>query len=85
MARRMTLCILPQSKDIGVMDHGEVAPAEVIAMAKRWAADAKERAEEVLAAADDEFRVTVVDGVHVQHPVRTLQEGRAQTPSGSSQ
>lgn len=77
MTQKMTLCTLPGSMHPGVMDYGEVAPADVIAMARRWAANDKARAEEILAATDSDFRVALVEGIHKQRPLKLIQEGRA--------
>lgn len=76
-ARTMTLLTLPGGSYSGVMDHGEVAPSEIIAMARRWATQQKAEAEECLAASDDDFKIEIVEGVHIQRHKRLIQPGRA--------
>jgi hypothetical protein len=79
VSERMTTIRLPSGKDGGFMDYGDKPADEMVAAYRQIAADMKERAEEILAAADSDFRIEVVRGVHVQHPVRLIQKGRDHT------
>jgi hypothetical protein len=56
----------------GIMEYGRKTRAEMVALFREKAAHDKADAERVLAAADDEFKVRVVRGIHVQHLIERL-------------
>lgn len=76
MTEKLTQIHLPGSLASGQADWGEKTVAEMIAQYRANAATWLKDAQDVLAAADADFRVTVVRGSIVQHPVKTLQQGR---------
>lgn len=76
MSDIMTCITLPGSKACGWMDYGRLLAADIIATYRQNAQRDKEAAEQVLAAADADFRIEIVRGVHVQHHVALIQDGR---------
>jgi len=80
MTEKMTVIRLPSGKDAGFMDYGEQTAEAMISTYRKMAADMRERADEIDAASDSDFRVEVVRGKIVEHPVHVLQEGRPHTP-----
>jgi hypothetical protein len=60
----------------GYMDHGEVEPAALIARYRTIWEKYLEQAQAILAAKDEDFKIHVVRGVHVQHLVKEIQKGR---------
>ena len=77
MSEKLTRIGLPgQHAWSGLMDWGE--RDDMIAQARRYAAHLRAQAEMIEAAADDDFRIDVVRGSHVQHHVRDIQPGKAQ-------
>lgn len=83
MSEKMTVIRLPSGKSAGFMDYGEQDAATMIAAYRGLALRQREEADEILAAADSDFRIEVVRGKIVEHPIRTLQEGRDHTPDCS--
>lgn len=79
VSEKMTIIRLPSGKDAGFMDWGEQDAETMLGTYRQMAVDMRERAEEILAAKDGDFRIEVVRGVHVQHPVRLIQQGRDHT------
>lgn len=77
MSEKMTTIHLAGlSQGAGFMDYGEKTAAEMIATYRRNAESDLAKAQAILAAADDDFQIKVVRGVHVQHHIRTIQEGK---------
>jgi hypothetical protein len=77
VTRRLTSVRLPGARAAGLMNDGTVSAPEMIRQYREYAERQLAEAEAILGADDAEFRVTVVDGVHVERHVRTVQEGRA--------
>ncbi len=63
-------------KGWGYQDWGRQSVPAMIAMVRLQAANLRRQAEAIERAADEDFRVTIVRGSHVQHHVKTLQEGK---------
>lgn len=76
MSEKMTVIDLPGQFGCGLMDYGDLPAEKMIADVRKMAADWRAKADAIEGAGDDDFRIRVVRGVHVQHPIRTLQEGR---------
>lgn len=85
MSDILTVIRLPGTKFGGLMEYGTKTVAEMIQRVKEHAAYERDQAimdaENVLNAPDSAFQVEVVRGVHVQHPVRTLQIAEKQKDS----
>lgn len=74
MSEKLTRIRLPGNSAFkGLQDWGERSAAEMIALARNYAAHLRAQAEAVEAAADADFQVDIVRGVYVQHHVRELQ------------
>ena len=76
MTRRMTMISLPGSGGTGFMDDGVVPAEKMIEDFRVRMLRMKQQAEEALDALDVDFRIEVVDGVHVRRRVKLVQEGR---------
>lgn len=59
----------------GLMDWGDVQAVDIIARYRSYAAHWRAVVEAIEQTPDADFRITVVRGCHVQHHVRTIQEG----------
>lgn len=76
MADILTEINLPGIDGSGIANWGERSPAEMVAYIRSHFQREKGIAEMVLAAADEDFRIGVVKGVHARRRVRLLQDGR---------
>ncbi len=76
MADRMTEINLPGAW-VGIAEHGRVDPEQMITQAREQAARDLAAAQAVLAAADEDFRITTYVGVHVQRELEVIQPGGA--------
>lgn len=75
MTDRHTTITLPTSRDPGLQVPGRVAPAELIADYRAQARRQLEQAQQVLAAADTDFRVVTHRGIHRITSLEILQPG----------
>jgi len=74
MSEKMTRIRLPgQRAWSGLQDWGEHSAAEIIALARHYAAHLRNQAELIDAATDEEFQVDLVRGVHRQHLLKSIQ------------
>lgn len=71
---RINLPGLPQGD--GYMDWGECPADAMILIMRRRAAHMREVADAIESASDDDFKIDIVRGSHVQHFVRNVQPGR---------
>lgn len=76
MSERMTGIHLPGLFGAGFADYGRKTVPEMIAQLRAKAEQEKRDAEAILAAADDDFRVTTYVGHLVQRNREVLQPGR---------
>lgn len=78
MSEKMTRIDLPGQRDWpGLMDYGE--RDDMIAQARLHSAHLRKQADNIDAAADSDFKIDIVRGIHVQHHVRNIQPGRSPT------
>lgn len=76
MSKKMTVIGLPGLRHgTGLQDWGELTAGDMIKQYRDHARYELEWAQQVLAAKDEDFRITVVRGPWAQHHIRTLQEG----------
>lgn len=72
-AQKMTRIRLPGlSGGAGLMDYGELSHAEMVEKIRDHARHNKANADAILAAADEDFEVVILRGVHVQYFVRNV-------------
>lgn len=77
MSEKMTLIDLrDRSVWSGIGEWGECSAAKMIERARGYAQHLRAQADLIDAAADEDFHIRIVRGRIVQHPVRTVQEGR---------
>lgn len=76
MSEKMTTIKLPGSDWTGFADWGEKTVDEMYRQARSHAFRELEIANAILGATREDFRVRVVRGIIIQHPIKTLQEGR---------
>lgn len=77
MSEKLTTIHIPGTPNgWGLMDWGEKTVPEMIALYRSYAVEWRKRVEAIEACADGDFAIAIIRGVHVQHPIRTLQEGR---------
>lgn len=76
MAERMTSISLRGSSHNGLADWGRKSAEEMIQQFRDHALRQKQAAEEVLAAADEDFRVETYTGVYVQRNKEIIQTGK---------
>lgn len=76
MSERMTSIDIPGSKNSGIADFGRLTAENMIRQFREYAQRQKEAAEEILAAADDDFRVETYTGVYVQRNREVIQPGK---------
>ena len=76
MSERLTSIYLAGSKHPGYADYGRKTPIEMIEAFRSHARYMRDRAEEILAASDADFRVETHMGVHVRKSVEVLQNGK---------
>lgn len=74
MSDRITTISLPGTG--GWMEYGRRTPEEMIAACRSHARQELAEAQAVLAAGDEDFRITTAVGVHVQRNREVLQEGK---------
>jgi hypothetical protein len=75
MSEKMTLIRVPgQQSGLGLMLYGEETAEKAIADYRALGARHRAQAEIIENAADEDFQIDVVRGVHVQHHVRTVQQ-----------
>lgn len=75
MSSLLTRITLPKQKVwTGLLDWGCLTPEDMIRQARSYAAHLRAQADAIDSAADEDFRVVVVKGAHVQRHQRTLQE-----------
>ncbi len=60
----------------GFADYGRRSVPEMVAYIRRHAAEMKRDAEAILAADDEDFRVTTYRGILVQRDAKVLQQGK---------
>jgi len=66
-----------KGRGCSLADYGRRTPSEMIGQVRDMARSDLKRSQEILAAADDEFRVETYTGVHVRRNVEILQAGAA--------
>lgn len=76
VADRLTGIELPGTLDPGVADYGRKTASQMIALYRRKAQRELAVATAILAANDEDFRVTTYRGVYVQRDLQVVQEGR---------
>lgn len=77
MSEKRTVIDLPGQREFpGVGDWGEKTVEEMIHQVRSYAAHLRKQAEAIERAADCDFLVEVVRGVHVPKRLKLLQEGR---------
>lgn len=77
MTEKLTRITLPgRTAFRGLMDWGELTPAQMIAQARVHARHLRSEAEAIERAADADFQVDVVRGSVVQRYVKTLQHAQ---------
>ncbi len=80
MARKMTRISIPGSKVfVGLADWDEQPASEMIRQIRSYAADLRAKAEEIERAADADFQIDIVRGVHCPKHVAVVQKS-ARTP-----
>ena len=85
MSEKMTRLRLPGSTDfVGLMEWGECTSEQMISMARDYAKSLRCEAEVIEEAADEDFQIDLVRGVHVQHHVKNLQQS-SRISSGKQQ
>lgn len=78
MSEKMTRLELPGQKEFpGIMHHGEKTIAEAIADARSHATHLRKQAEAIERAADADFQVDLVRGMHVPKLIKTLQQAKS--------
>lgn len=81
MTERLTRITLPGAKaSKGLMDWGKLSTAEMVEQLRQHAAHLRAQAEEIETAADADFKVDLVEGVHRQRLIEAIQPGRSPTP-----
>lgn len=78
MAEQCTLIELIGSDWSGFIDRGTQTVESMVAKARRQAAWLRKQADQLDAAEDADFCVSVIRGVNAMHHVRTLQAGRGE-------
>lgn len=77
MTALLTRVTLPGAKACkGIMDWGKIPVTDMIAQLRQHAAHLRAQADEIEAAADADFRVDLVEGVHRNRLIEVFQEGR---------
>lgn len=77
MTKKRTIIDLPGQREFpGIGNWGEKTAEEMISEVRKYAAHLRKQAEAIDQAADGDFLIEVVRGVHVPKRVKLLQEGR---------
>lgn len=77
MSDKMTVISVPgRPSGDSLMDWGDKTTAEMISFYRAYAARLRSRAEAIEKMSDEDFRIEIVRGRVVQHPIKVLQEGR---------
>lgn len=78
MSEKMTRLELPGQREFpGIMHYGEKTVAEAIADARSHAAHLRKQAEAIERAADADFQIDLVRGMHVPKVIKTLQQSQS--------
>ncbi len=77
MSEKMTIISVPgRPNGDSFMEWGDKTASEMISAYRAYATHLRARVEAIEGMSDDDFRIAIVRGRIVQHPVRILQEGR---------
>jgi hypothetical protein len=79
MTEKLTEICLPGVKGSGLAEWGTCAVPEMIAAIRSQGLHWKKVSDAILAASDDDFKITVVRGSTIRSPVKVLQLGRQVT------
>lgn len=80
MSEKRTVIYLPGQRGFpGIGDWGEKTVEEMVLQVRAYAAHLRKCAEVIEQAADGDFLIEVVRGVHVPKRIQLLQEGRRRT------